>query len=132
MNWSDVSMVRFDKCPSLFRLSDISILGTVSHAKSEIPLHFHWPLAVFCVTVCQTSYPLRIRLIKPLHTVAVSCWYDTCFAVKTCDGVYQCIFSIDRVGIPFRFQTIIWTFVRHHVSRCLILHDQLPIMINCQ
>ncbi len=34
--------------------------------------------------------------------VAVSCGYDTCFAVKTCDGLYHFIFSIDRVGIPFR------------------------------
>ncbi len=28
--------------------------------------------------------------------------------------------SIDRVGIPIGFQPIIWTFVRHTVSRCLI------------
>ncbi len=51
--------------------------------------------------------------------VAVSCGYDTCFAVKTCDGLYHFIFSIDRVGIPFGFQPIVWTFVRHTVSRCL-------------
>ncbi len=53
-------------------------------------------------------------------SVAVSCGYDTCFAVKTCDGLYYFIFSIDRVGIPFGFQPIIWTFVRHTVSMCLI------------
>ncbi len=35
-------------------------------------------------------------------SVAVSC--GTCFAVKTCDGLYHFIFSIDRVGIPFGFQ----------------------------
>ena len=35
------------------------------------------------------------------HTVAVSCGYDTCFAIKTCYGLYHFIFSIDRVGIPF-------------------------------
>ncbi len=45
--------------------------------------------------------------------------YDTCFAVRTCDGLYHFIFSIDRVGISFGFQTIIWTFARHLVSRCL-------------
>ncbi len=54
-----------------------------------------------------------------LRPVAVSCGYDTCFAVKTCDGLYHFMFSIDRVGIPFGFQTIMWTFVRHTVSRCL-------------
>ncbi len=42
-------------------------------------------------------------------TVAVSCGYDTCFAVRTCDGLYHFIFSIDRVGIPFGIQPIIWT-----------------------
>ncbi len=52
--------------------------------------------------------------------VAVSCGYDTCFAVKTCDGLCHFIFSIDRVGIPFGFQPMVWTFVRHTVSRCLI------------
>ncbi len=36
------------------------------------------------------------------HTtnVAVSCGYGTCFAVRTCDGLYHFIFSIDRVGSP--------------------------------
>ncbi len=29
------------------------------------------------------------------------------------------MFSIDRVGIPFGSQTIIWTLARHLVSRCL-------------
>ena len=29
------------------------------------------------------------------------------------------IFFIVHVGIPFGFQTIIWTFARHPVSRCL-------------
>ena len=52
-------------------------------------------------------------------SVAVSCVYDTCFAVKTCDGLYHFIFSIYHVGIPFGFQAIIWTFVRHTVSRYL-------------
>ena len=37
--------------------------------------------------------------------VAVSCGYDTCFAVKTCDGLYHFIISIAHVGIPFGFQT---------------------------
>ncbi len=52
--------------------------------------------------------------------VAVSCGYSTCFAVRTCDGLCDLIFSMDRVGIPFGFQPIMWTFVRHTVSRCLI------------
>ncbi len=51
--------------------------------------------------------------------VAVSCGYGTCFAVRSCDELYHFIFSIDRVGIPFGFQTIIWTLARHPVSRCL-------------
>ncbi len=52
--------------------------------------------------------------------VSVSCGYSTCFAVKTCDGLYHFTFFIDRVGIPIGFQPIIWTFVTHTVSRCLI------------
>ena len=35
--------------------------------------------------------------------VAVSCGYSTCFAVRTCDGLYHFIFSIDRVGIPLDY-----------------------------
>ncbi len=35
------------------------------------------------------------------HLVAVSCGYDTCFAVETCDELYHFTFSINRVGIPF-------------------------------
>ncbi len=45
------------------------------------------------------------------HSVAVSCGYGTWFAVRTCDGLYHFIFPIDRVGIPFGFQPIIWTFI---------------------
>ncbi len=52
--------------------------------------------------------------------VAVSCGYSTCFAVRTCDGLCHVIFSMDHVGIPFGFQPIIRTFVRHTVSKCLI------------
>ncbi len=63
--------------------------------------------------------------------VAVSCWYDTCFAVKTCDGLYHFIFSIDRVGIPFGFQPIVWTFVRHTVGRCLISSSYLRVYMGC-
>ncbi len=55
-----------------------------------------------------------------LQYVAVSCGYDTCFAVRICDGSCHLTFSMDPVGIPFGFQPIIWTFVRHTVSRCLI------------
>ncbi len=34
--------------------------------------------------------------------------------------VMDFMFPIDRVGIPFGFQPIVWTFVRHTVGRCLI------------
>ena len=51
--------------------------------------------------------------------VAVSCGDSTCFVVRACDGLYHFIFSIDHVGIPIGSQTIIWTFVRHTVGRCL-------------
>ncbi len=57
-----------------------------------------------------------------LWVVVVSCGYGTCFAVRTSDGLYHFIFTIDRVGIPFGFQPIIWTFVRHTVSKCLIFN----------
>ncbi len=61
--------------------------------------------------------------------VAVSCGYGTCFVVKTCDGLYHFIFSIDHVGIPFGFQHIVWTFVRHTASRCLIF-PVLRVMLS--
>ncbi len=32
--------------------------------------------------------------------VAVGCGYSTSFVVRTCDGLYHLIFSIDHVGIP--------------------------------
>ncbi len=73
-----------------------SVINTDPHSSKTIPSH-------------QKRSPL----------VAVSCGYGTCFAVKTCDELYHFIFSIDRVGITFGFQTIIWTFARHLVSRCL-------------
>ncbi len=39
------------------------------------------------------------------------------FWVRTCDGLYHFIFSIDRVGIPFWFQTIIYSEIGHiHLS----------------
>ena len=95
-------------------------------------------IIVICVPLCQTSYPLRtvhsIRVCIPVLNsvtvvVAVSCGHDTCFVVKTCDGLYHFILSIDRVGKPFGFQTMIWTFVRHPVSRCLTANKDwlLPV-----
>ncbi len=63
--------------------------------------------------------PIKITQIILVKIVAISCGYSTCFAVRTCDGLCHLIFSMDRVGIPFGFQAIIWTFVRHTVSRCL-------------
>ncbi len=55
-----------------------------------------------------------------LWSVAVSCGYDTCFAVGACDGLCHLTKGMDRVETPFGFQSIVWTFVRHTVSRCLI------------
>ncbi len=66
------------------------------------------------------SCPSRGTTDSKLGAVAVSCGCGTCFAVRTCDGLYHFIFTIDRVGVPIGSQTIIWTFVRHTVSRCLI------------
>ncbi len=51
------------------------------------------------------------------HSVAISCGYDTCFAIRTCDGLYHFMFSIDRVGIPFGSQPIVWTFVTQKLTR---------------
>ncbi len=81
-------------------------------------------------TGCNTGYFGKSRVAACLSitcqgviystmSVAVSCGYGTCFAVKTCDELYHFIFSIVHFGIPFGFQTIIWTFARHPVSRCL-------------
>ncbi len=44
----------------------------------------------------------------------------TCFAVKACEGLCHLTKSIDRIETPMGFQSIVWTFVRHTVSRCLI------------
>ena len=56
---------------------------------------------------------------RNLH-VAVSCGFDTCFAVGACDGLCHLTKSMDRIETPLGFQSIAWTFVRHTVSRCLI------------
>ncbi len=55
-----------------------------------------------------------------LAIIAVSCGYDTCFVVWACDGLYQLTKSMDRIETPSGFQSIVWNFVRHTVSRCLI------------
>ncbi len=39
--------------------------------------------------------------------------------LRSCDELYHFTFSIDRVGIPFGFQTIKFTLARYLVSRCL-------------
>ena len=36
-------------------------------------------------------------------SVAVSCGYSTCFAVRTCDWLCHLIVSMDHVGIPLGF-----------------------------
>ncbi len=54
------------------------------------------------------------------NTVAVSCGFSTCFANSACDGLCYLTKDMDRVGTPFGFQSIMSTFVRHTVSRCLI------------
>ena len=43
---------------------------------------------------------LAFSYVAVLGIVAVSCGYDTCFSVRTCDGLYHVIFSIYRVGKP--------------------------------
>ncbi len=57
----------------------------------------------------------------------VSCGYSTCFAVRTCDGLCHLIFSMDHVGIPFGFQPIIWTFVRHGLCFGCCFSGPLPL-----
>ncbi len=52
--------------------------------------------------------------------VAVSCGYDTCFAEKVCVGLCHLTKSMDRIETPYGFQSIVWPFVRHTVSMCLI------------
>ncbi len=61
--------------------------------------------------------------------VAVSCGYGTCFAVRTCDGLCHQIFSIDCVGIPFGFQPIVWTFVRHGPPNGVRFRESLVIRL---
>ncbi len=86
----------------------------------SIASHELIPSQVFVYIANQIDLRVALRSNRLLGVhAAVSCGYDTCFAVRTCDGLYHFIFSIDRVGIPFGFQTIIWTFARHLVSRCL-------------
>ncbi len=48
---------------------------------------------------------LIVDKLRLYARVAVSCGYGTCFAVRTCDGLYHFIFSIDCVGIPTQKST---------------------------
>ena len=40
-----------------------------------------------------------LNKMEKLHD-AVSCGYDTCFAVKACDGLYHLTKSMDRIETP--------------------------------
>ncbi len=51
-------------------------------------------------------------LVNQTVNVAVSCGYDTCFAVGACDGLCHLTKFMDQVETPFGFQSIVWTFVR--------------------
>ena len=53
------------------------------------------------------NYPL----MATDDTVAVSCGYDTHFAVKACDGLCHLTKTMDRVGAPPGFQSIVSTYV---------------------
>ena len=55
-----------------------------------------------------------------ISVVEVSCGYNTYFPVYACDGLYHLLKYMDRIGTPFGFQSILWTFVRHTVSSCPI------------
>ncbi len=101
----------------LFPKSDNVLVGSAVHVRWSASTH----LLSFPTVYDMPVHPHSLVLLhfETVTVVAISCGYGTCFAVKTCDGLCHFIFSIDRVGMPFGFQTIIWTFVRHPVSRCL-------------
>ncbi len=63
-------------------------------------------------SISLLSVPLQRSCCGQLWVRHVFCGRNLCWTI---------IFSIDRVGIPFGFQTIRWTLARHLVSRCLYL-----------
>ncbi len=75
--------------------------------------------------VCSTLKDVFPQICVP--NVAVSCGYDTCFAFSACDGLCHLTKIMDRVETPFGFQPIVWAFIRHTVSRCLIFPALLEV-----
>ena len=49
----------------------------------------------------------RCVMSRRTHIVAVSCGYDTCFAVWACDGLCHLTKFMDRVETPFRESLVI-------------------------
>ncbi len=70
------------------------------------------PVSKTYVVLHEGVITFKISVCTPLlqQFVVVSCGYDTCFAVKACDGLCHLTKIMDRVG----------NFVRHTVGRCLI------------
>ena len=86
-------------------------------------------IIIFCgvqkITIKKMAYPLKTP------NVAVSCGYDTCFTVQACDGLHHLTKSMDRIETPSGFQSILWTFVRHTVNRCLIFPALPKVTRSC-
>ncbi len=51
----------------------------------------------------ESGAPLRGTMVKAMKPVAVSCGYDTCFAVRTSDGLCHLTLSMDCVRIPLDY-----------------------------
>ncbi len=45
-------------------------------------------------------------MFSKLVVVAVSCGYDTCFAVRACDELWHLTKIMDRVETPFGFPRV--------------------------
>ena len=87
-----------------------STVDVFSHESVSVMFAMSGPLKILTCWLrpFKTTNKTFYMSYKEKDFVAVSCGYDTCFAVKSCDGLCHFIFSIDHVELPFGFQPIIW------------------------
>ena len=59
------------------------------------------------IGISASSISACRRIGNNVVSVAVSCGYNTCFAVSACDGLCHLTKVMDRVETPFGFQPIV-------------------------
>ena len=114
LNWNqllpELDMTDLGENVNMISLLHVSIIMNYQY--------YHWSLSLSPLFFCNFVTFVIWHSSTKSHSihVAVSCGYDTCFAVGTCDELYHFIFSIDRVGILRNrpYPPWNWSLACHH------------------